>query len=155
MGQVELAHITSAEAAATLARAAVAILPVGAAEQHGPHLTLETDTAIAHRLAISLARRLYPRVVVAPLVSFGVSHHLGCAGTLTLAPETFIAVVLDLVRSLKHHGVRRFFIIDGHAGNQGALEVLMTKLRFEQGIRAVPPLARKAYRSSTPGRPIT
>jgi len=137
MTEVELARMTSPEAAAALARAEVVLVPVGATEQHGPHLTLETDTAIAHRLAVLLARRLYPRAIVAPPVPFGVSHHhLGFAGTLTLAPETFIAVVLDLVRSLKHHGVRRFFIIDGHAGNQGALEVLMTKLRFELGVQA-------------------
>lgn len=136
-GEVELAHMTSPEAAAALARAEVVLIPVGATEQHGPHLTLQTDTAIAHRLAVLLARRLYPRAIVAPPVPFGISHHhLGFAGTLTLAPETFIAVVLDLVRSLKHHGVGRFFIIDGHAGNQGALEVLMTKLRFELKVQA-------------------
>ena len=48
-------------------------------------------------------------------------------GTMTLSPETFQAVVLEVVESLRQHGVERFFIIDGHAGNQGALDVLMTK----------------------------
>ncbi|MCM8747717.1 creatininase family protein [Thermomicrobiaceae bacterium CFH 74404] len=136
-GEVELGRMTSPEAATALARAEVAIIPVGATEQHGPNLTLETDTTIAHRLSVLLARRLYPCAVVVPPVPFGVSHHhLGFAGTLTVAPETFIAIVLDLVRSLRHHGIRRFFIIDGHAGNQGVLEVLMTKLRFELGVQA-------------------
>lgn len=58
------------------------------------------------------------------------------AGTMTLSPETFQAVVLEVVVSLRQHGVERFFIIDGHAGNQGALDVLMAKLRFQMGIRA-------------------
>ena len=135
--RVELARMTSPQAGEALARAEVALIPVGATEQHGPNLSLETDTAIAHRLALRIAEAIYPRAVVAPPLPFGVSHHhMRFPGTITLSPDTFQAVLLDVVRSLRRHGVPRVFVVDGHAGNQGALDVLMTKLRFEEGIPA-------------------
>ncbi|HEU5434750.1 MAG TPA: creatininase family protein, partial [Thermomicrobiales bacterium] len=134
---VELAKMTSPEAGVALARAEVAIIPVGATEQHGPNLSLETDTAIAAGLARRIAAALYPRAVVAPALPYGVSHHhMRFPGTMTISPDAFQAVLLDVARSLRQHGARRLFIVDGHAGNQGALDVLMTKLRFEHGIPA-------------------
>jgi creatinine amidohydrolase len=135
--RVALASMTSPEAAEALAKAEVALLPVGATEQHGPNMSLETDTVVAYRLALRIAAGAYPRAIVAPPLPYGVSyHHMSFPGTMTLSPETFQAVVLEVVESLRKHGVERFFIIDGHAGNQGALDVLMTKLRFQLGIRA-------------------
>jgi creatinine amidohydrolase len=135
--RVALARMTSPEAAEALADAEVALIPVGATEQHGPNMTLETDTAVAYQLALRTAAALHPRAVVAPPLPYGVSyHHMRFPGTMTLSPETFQAVVLEVVESLRQHGVERFFIIDGHAGNQGALDVLMTKLRFQMGVRA-------------------
>lgn len=135
--QIALARMTSPEAGAALSRAEVAIIPVGATEQHGPNLSLETDTAIAYRLSLRIAEAIFPRAVVTPPLPFGVSyHHMRFPGTLTLSPDTFQAVVLDLVESLGKHGVKRIFVVDGHAGNQGVLDVLMTKLRFQLGIAA-------------------
>lgn len=136
-GTVELAKMTHPEAGAALARAEVAIIPVGATEQHGPNLSLETDTAIADNLARRIAAEIAPLAVVTPPLPFGVSHHhMRFPGTLTLSPDTFQAVLIDLCESLRRHGVPRIFIVDGHAGNVGALDVLMTKLRFERGIPA-------------------
>jgi creatinine amidohydrolase len=135
--RIALARMTSPEAGEALAQAEVAIIPVGATEQHGPNLALETDTAIAYGLSLRIAEAIYPRAVVTPAVPFGVSyHHLRFPGTLTVSPDTFQGIVLDLVESLRHHGVKRIFIVDGHAGNQGVLDVLMTKLRFQLGIPA-------------------
>jgi creatinine amidohydrolase len=135
--RVALAKMTSPEAAEALSSAEVALIPVGATEQHGPNMTLETDTAVAYRLALRIASALQLRAVVAPPLPYGVSyHHMSFPGTMTVSPETFQAVVLEVVDRLRQHGVERFFIIDGHAGNQGALDVLMTKLRFQMGIRA-------------------
>jgi creatinine amidohydrolase len=135
--RVALARMTSPEAADALAGAEVALIPVGATEQHGPNMSLETDTAVAYQLALHTAAALHPRAVVTPPLPYGVSyHHMSFPGTMTLSPETFQAVVLEVVESLRQHGVERFFIIDGHAGNQGALDVLMTKLRFQKKIRA-------------------
>lgn len=125
--RVALARMTSPEAAEALAGADVALIPVGATEQHGPNMTLETDTAVAYQLALRIAAALHPRAVVSPPLPYGVSyHHMSFPGTKTLSPETFQAVVLEVVESLRQHGVERFFVMDGHAGNQGALDVLIT-----------------------------
>ncbi len=116
--QVALARVTSPEAAEALTCAEVVLIPVGATEEHGPNMTLETDTAVAYQFALRTAAALHPRAVVSPPLPYGVSyHHTGFPGTMTLSPETFQAVVLEVVESLRQQGVERFFIIDGHAGN--------------------------------------
>jgi creatinine amidohydrolase len=96
--RVALASMTSPEAAEALAKAEVALLPVGATEQHGPNMSLETDTVVAYRLALRIAAAAYPRAIVAPPLPYGVSyHHMSFPGTMTLSPETFQAVVLEVV----------------------------------------------------------
>ncbi len=108
------------------------IVPVGSCEQHGPALTLETDSVRAEKLALMVAERLEPLALVTPVVSVGVSeHHMGFPGTLTLNPETFINVVFELVESLVRHGWRRIFVLTGHGGNEAALGVLSTRIMRE------------------------
>jgi creatinine amidohydrolase len=89
----EMSEMTSSEFRDIAKTIEIALVPVGATEQHGPHLALATDYVVAHRLAQAIARRLYPKAVVAPLLPFGFSHHhTGFAGTITIEPETFAAV---------------------------------------------------------------
>src|SRR5690349_14422165 len=85
MAAVELARITWRDAGEALSRAKVALLPVGSTEQHGPHMTLDTDAAIAEAFALRLGDALGADAVIAPTVPLGMSeHHLDFAGTLTL-----------------------------------------------------------------------
>jgi creatinine amidohydrolase len=131
-----LPDMTWPEAKEALAQAQVALLPVGSFEQHGPHGTLELDTGRAYGFGKLLAARMYPQAVLAPPVNLGVSyHHMNFPGTITLSPETFIAVVCDVVRSLHQHGLNRFLILNGHGGNIPALGVAIVKLREELGVR--------------------
>jgi len=101
---------------------AVVLLPVGATEQHGPHLATGTDALLAHAVteraaALADASR---RLIVAPPLPFGSSdHHLPFGGTLSLSPETFLAVLLDLARSIAVQGGRRLVVVNGHGGNTG------------------------------------
>jgi creatinine amidohydrolase len=104
--RVALAKMTSPEVAEALAGAEVALIPVGATEQHGPNMSLETDTAVAYQLALHIAAALHPRAVVTPPLPYGVSyHHMSFPGTMTLSSETFQAVVLEVVESLRQHVV--------------------------------------------------
>jgi creatinine amidohydrolase len=101
---------------------AVVLLPVGALEQHGPHLPLGTDVI----LATEMARRVAERVggVVAPALSYGYKsqprtgggNHF--CGTTSLDGGTLTATVRDLVRELARHGARQIAVIDGHYENQ-------------------------------------
>jgi creatinine amidohydrolase len=93
------------------------LLACGAVEQHGPHLPIGTDaylgTAIAERAAL-----LAGNALVAPTLRPGLSdHHMSFPGSLTLRPETFIALLTDYCTSLAKHGFERIVIFPSHGGN--------------------------------------
>jgi creatinine amidohydrolase len=103
---------------------AVVILPVGATEQHGRHLATGTDALLAETTVRRAAERAAPRsprpLIVAPTLAFGTSeHHLPFGATLSLRPETLLAVLLDLARSVSEGGGRRLILLNGHGGNCG------------------------------------
>jgi creatinine amidohydrolase len=131
----ELARMTTDEAADALASARLAILPVGSCEQHGPHLTLDTDSAIAEAIARRLADDLGADAVLCPTLGYGLSdHHLGFAGTVTLRPATFLAVIEDVLESLQHAGIDRVLVVNGHGGNIEALRLAARSARRDRGM---------------------
>ena len=137
-----LAELTWPEAQAAFAAAEVVLIPLGSNEQHGPGMTLATDITLATAVAARLAERLRPRALVAPSLPFGLSpHHMRFPGTITLQPATFSAVLFDVMRSLKQHGAKRFFLLNGHGGNQAMLSVIATQARLELGV----PVATAIY----------
>ncbi|MGH2352001.1 MAG: creatininase family protein, partial [Chloroflexota bacterium] len=124
--------MTWPEARDALAAARVVIVPTGSIEQHGPGMTLSTDITMATAVAVRVARRLFPRALVAPSLPFGLSpHHMRFPGTITLHPDTFTAVLLDVLRSLRQHGATRFMLLNGHGGNQAILSVVAMRARQE------------------------
>jgi creatinine amidohydrolase len=131
----ELARLCWEEARDALARARLAILAAGSCEQHGPHMTLDSDLAIAEALARRLAGDLGADAVLCPSVGYGLSeHHLGFHGTLTLRPETFVRLLSDVVESLAHWGLRRVLVVNGHGGNIDALRLLARQARRDHGV---------------------
>jgi creatinine amidohydrolase len=113
------------------AGATTVILPLGATEQHGPHLPLGTDTIRAAALADRLAEKL-PGSLVAPALPFGCSdEHWGFAGLLGLDAETLARVVLNLARRLTGWGVRRLVLLSAHGGNGEALDLSLKLLQGE------------------------
>ena len=115
---------------------AVVLLPVGATEQHGPHLPLLTDTAWAVAAAEGAARQA--GALAAPPLHVGWSpHHLGYPGSLTLRPETLMQVTLDICESLVCHGFRRIVLVNGNRiANLPPLEIAASKLRHRTGALA-------------------
>jgi creatinine amidohydrolase len=133
---VFLAEMTWPEVKARLPKVKLAILPTGSMEQHGPHLTFETDIAIATELARRLALQHAPRIVVAPPLPVGLSnHHMRFPGTISWPHETFMACIEDTMLSLREHGITRFLLLNGHGGNRGALSLLCSQLRYEDDIQ--------------------
>ncbi len=113
---------------ALVAECDAVIIPVGATEQHGPHLPLSVDTHID--TAVALAVSAITGIPVVPPVPYGVSaSHGDFPGTLSLRPETMISVIEDLTDSLYESGVRQFILLNGHIWNNGALDVSAEKLR--------------------------
>ncbi|HEV2065583.1 MAG TPA: creatininase family protein [Thermomicrobiales bacterium] len=119
---------------------AVLLLPIGAIEQHGPHLPLDTDTNAATTVAVGAARLLDetrdPRALVLPEIHWGLSPYwLGFPGTLTVRPETLLSLFRDLAASVAHHGFERMVIVNGHGGNAGIIAVAATVMA-DAGVRA-------------------
>jgi len=121
-GRAPLTEQTWPELEAALAAGRrLAVLPLGAIEQHGPHLPFATDLWIAEALAERLCARL-PEAVCLPALALGASsEHLDFPGTLSLTPETLVAVLGDLARSLARHGFSEILCFSAHGGNLGAL----------------------------------
>lgn len=95
----------------------VAVLPVGAFEQHGSHLPLSTDSLIASAVAERLAAAY--SVLQLPPIAVGCSHeHEGLfAGTVSVSARTLHAIVEDIAASLERSGVRKLVVVSGHGGN--------------------------------------
>lgn len=101
-----------------ISRETICVLPIGAIEQHGPHLPVATDRIIAEAFAARLDAACDHKLLVMP--SLGVTcseHHMAYAGTLSLEHDVLCAVVAQTVRSAERHGYRRFFLLNAHGGN--------------------------------------
>jgi len=117
-------------------RLKAAIVPTGSTEQHNEHLAMIHDTASALLVAQNAALRLYPEVIVATPVPVGISPYwMERKGTLTLRPETFLAVVYDICDSLKTHGLKTVLILNGHGGNAAPLKSQLPEWRAKLGIQ--------------------
>jgi len=132
---VFLTDMTWPEVKARLPRMRLAILPTGSMEQHGPHLTFETDIVIATELARRLALQHFPHIVVAPPLPVGMSnHHMNFPGTISWRHDTFMACLEDTILALSEHGIQRYLILNGHGGNRAAISVLASLLRYEDDL---------------------
>jgi creatinine amidohydrolase/Fe(II)-dependent formamide hydrolase-like protein len=116
-------ELTWPEAEDRLTKVDVALLPVGSIEQHGPHLPLDTDAFDAEYLAKRVAEACSdPKPLVLPVVSYGVSYqHAEFKGTITVRNDTLSALIFDIGMALAQNGVRKIVIINGHGGNNPAL----------------------------------
>ncbi|MCB2041696.1 MAG: creatininase family protein [Rhodoferax sp.] len=135
----------TAPALRTLARRkTVVIIPLGATEQHGPHLPVQVDWRLAWEVSLRAARLMQgrQRAIVTPAIPFGMSeHHMSLGGTITLDYATMAAVVGCVVRSAARHGFKRIFVLNGHGGNIAALETIITELTIDLRL----PLAAGTY----------
>ncbi len=118
-----LGELTWPEAQERFRQVDVALLPVGAIEQHGPHLPLDTDAFDADYLAKRVAAACPdPKPLVLPLVSYGVSYaHDDFSGTLSVSPDTMARLVYEIGMSVARQGITKLVIVNGHGGNGPAL----------------------------------
>jgi creatinine amidohydrolase len=106
----------------------VALIPVGATEQHGPHLPVGTDTIIATELADQAAGDL---AIVLPPIPFGASffHGTELAGTVAFSGEDVAATVCRVAEACVDSGLRRVLFVNGHVGNAAPLWIACDRFR--------------------------
>jgi creatinine amidohydrolase len=118
----------------------IAVLPVAAVEQHGPHLPVGVDSHIAEAY-LARVRALLPaesKVVFLPVQTVGASdEHKAFRGTLTLSPETALRSFIEVGESVHRAGMRKLVIINSHGGNIALIDLAARQLRVRHDMLAV------------------
>jgi creatinine amidohydrolase len=118
----------------------IAVLPLAAVEQHGPHLPLGVDTFVAEAY-LARVRKILPEelpVTFLPVQRIGVSvEHVAFPGTLTLSAATAIGAWTEIGESLARAGLRKLVFVTSHGGNVAALELVARDLRARLRMLAV------------------
>ena len=115
----------------------VAVLPLGATEQHGPHLPLSVDTVLVDGVVNAALAHLAATdpVLVLPTQTLGLStEHSAFAGTLHLSPQTLIQLWCDIGASVARAGVKKLLMFNAHGGNVGLMDVVARELRGQHGL---------------------
>lgn len=121
-------------------RDAVAVLPLGASEQHGPHLPVSTDSSIAQGLVDAVVARLpeTSKVLFLPVLEVTNSvEHTDMPGTLSLGRDLTFKLIMELARSVHRAGVRKLVIINAHGGNVGVMVDASHAIRAELSMLCV------------------
>lgn len=110
----------------------IAVLPVAAVEQHGPHLPLGTDAMIMEGYLARVLERMPADLdaLFLPVQQLGTSNeHVDFPGTLSFSPETFLRIIADLGASMSRAGCRKLVLVNSHGGNSAALDIAARELR--------------------------
>ena len=118
-------------------RNALVVLPLGATEQHGPHLPLYTDTLISSGVLERAMDRLSEEKLVymlSPITISKSNEHRGFPGTLWIGAKTLYDVLFEVGRSVHESGFRKLCFFNGHGGNLGILKAVTRDLSDEFGL---------------------
>ncbi len=123
--------------ASPLAAQAVAVLPVAAIEQHGPHLPLSVDATLLQGVVDAALPRLpagLPALFLPPQVVGLSTEHLAYPGTLSLSPATVIALWTEIGACVARAGVQKLLLLNGHGGQVSVMDIVARELRQHHGL---------------------
>ena len=138
MASSVLLHELTRKEAGALAPEALLVLPVGAIEQHGPHLPVGTDYLTVEYLAREAANQAQQEIpiLIAPTLPFGSSHHhLSFGGTMSLSTETYYRTLIDLCESMIISRFRSLVLLNGHGGNHELIQLVARDLAIKHDIK--------------------
>lgn len=133
-----LAEMTTQEVDALNRNETIVMVPIGAHEQHGPHLPIGTDTYILNTVLDALICNLPSEMplVVAPTIPIGKSNeHMPFAGTISFSMTTVIGIIKDICRSISRHGFKKVVIFNAHGGNTDLLTSVSRDIRDEYNLK--------------------
>ncbi|MEL6886178.1 MAG: creatininase family protein [Pseudomonadota bacterium] len=111
----------------------IAILPLGATEQHGPHMAHAVDTTLTEAV-LSRVKTAAPALQLPTLAITKSDEHMRHPGTLTLSTQTLLAILSDITASVARAGVQRLVFFNGHGGNTALLEIAARAARIDHGL---------------------
>ncbi|WP_339907146.1 creatininase family protein [Symmachiella dynata] len=116
----------------------VCIIPVGAVEQHGPHLPLDVDLVCPGGVAHGAGQEMTDKILVLPTIPYGYTGHvMDFPGTINTHYETFIRQVLDVTKSLAYHGFKKIILLNGHGSNMPNLDLAARRTNLETDAECV------------------
>lgn len=125
-------HYTWQEIPELVRQQPVVVLPVGSVEDHGLHLPLDVDNFLIGSIVEEAARRLDGEMLLLPPVPYGFeTHHMDFPGTIDIRMENMLNFVLDITRSVAHHGFKRILLADGHGSNMPILDLVARRTILE------------------------
>lgn len=132
--------LTSAEFRALDPHRTIAVLPVAAIEQHGPHMPVLTDTAIADGM-LGVLKRMLPAelsVLALPTQAYGKSNeHILSPGTATLTAQTLLELLTEIGASVARAGLKKLVLMNSHGGNSDVLGIVARELRVRHDMLCV------------------
>jgi creatinine amidohydrolase len=134
----EFGNLRGPQVTEVLTASSILVLPVGAIEQHGPHLPLNTDLVVADAVSRAAVERVGDTLDCWLLPSIAVSksnEHAWSAGTLWLSARTLLSVLEDIGRSVATTPARKLVMVNGHGGNSALLAVANRELRLKYGLQ--------------------
>lgn len=134
----EFGNLRGPQVSEVLTPSSILVLPVGAIEQHGPHLPLNTDLVVADAVSRAAVERVGDALDCWLLPTIAVSksnEHAWSAGTLWLSARTLLSVLEDIGRSVATTPARKLVMVNGHGGNSALLAVANRELRLKYGLQ--------------------
>lgn len=131
-----LADLRAPEVVGALSERSIIVLPLGAVEQHGPHLPCSTDLVVAEAAAEAVVERYgdaHDLWLLPPLAFTKSNEHAWSPGTVWLSATTMLSVLDDIARSLATTPARKLAFVNGHGGNSALLQVACREVRLAHG----------------------
>ena len=133
-----LGDLSALQLSAELSKDSIVVLPLGAIEQHGPHLPLNTDFVVADAVSRAAVEKFgaETNAWLLPTLPFTKSNeHAWAAGTMWLSATTMMAVIDDIGRCVASTPAKKIMFINGHGGNSALMAMMNRELRLKYGLQ--------------------
>jgi creatinine amidohydrolase len=132
--QIRYEHLTWSEVNEAVALKKMILLPIGAIQQHGPHLPVDTDAMLVTQLALAVAEERREQILVAPTLPYSPClESMDFSGTVSVASRTFMEFCVAVVKSFAYHGFDHIFLLNGFGPNDNLLELVGRQINLETG----------------------